>query len=941
MKREYETQIRLRLSSAESPNHGSRTKAGSALLLAVVLTSLLAIVGVTFLMVARVDKIATSSISENRELNSAVETIIAKISQELVFDTPGVLGQEYYDYPDLSNPWLANLEPYQGKVDPNKYYWRQVSDTYNKFVPPVPSLRAIIINDYQEPVEVGDSNSYTSFYSADADGDGVSDSVWVQLPNMTTSKGKPIFAAIRVIDNGGMLNVNTAYEFDANETSDSRLIDGSRLAQIHMLDFVKGISDDVDALHRFRCDGDEPDLLTFNDECAIRIENPDRTNINYLPYDIGDELELRNRFVLDAQYNIARIEAALPITLTYPKGTTFGNRFAPIDSSGDFADWKRILNPFDPNDSYNFRHLLTTYNMDRIINPNGAKMANINIPDVAALNAALLADIDPNATNREALAAQLAVNIADFIDDDTEPTIFEPNDPNIPTGTYYGFEAQPFVAEIGMNVIPTPSSIDYAVELYNPFSEPIYLHNFMLEFVCGGESDDIRFDPCDIISANGGCFVIASNLAAFGMVSGPSAKEDGSLTFFGSWEPIDPTVPPPPVPPGPGPGPPQPPAKPAANGNLFLKRRVYMGDPNDPNTLAQWIYTDKQVVDANVVDPNGGELYFGRDVRDWHIVYPADSNPDVGSLGSRNLDESAGHNFSFFLPNPLSPPSRFITVGDIPRILTIGNGTNPDSTIGERLQMWPKDQEYRVRLDLQNPYYKNVFRYLTVFDPSSDYINNDGDPNTDEIDLDKTPELKIPGRININTAPWYVIAQLPWVSGELAQAIVAYRDKLQLLPNVVDYSVGRGKGMVDLDPNSLFPPAIVREELGFSSIGELLNVTHALTDERVAPYDHLYDVRRYGRDSTDQLQFPDLTPGDDVKDDFEERDVIFSRRSNLVTVRSDVFTAYILVRIGTDGPQKRVVAILDRSGVYPDGLGLGSVIGNVKVIALHPVPDPR
>ena len=88
----------------------------------------------------------------------------------------------------------------------------------------------------------------------------------------------------------------------------------------------------------------------------------------------------------------------------------------------------------------------------------------------------------------------------------------------------------------------------------------------------------------------------------------------------------------------------------------------------------------------------------------------------------------------------------------------------------------------------------------------------------------------------------------------------------------------------------------------------------------------------------DLAGFPDLTPGgstaDGAEDDFEERDVIFARISNLVTVRSDVFTAYILVRIGADGPQKRVMAILDRSDVY---LGYG----RVRVVALHPVPDPR
>jgi len=51
-------------------------------------------------------------------------------------------------------------------------------------------------------------------------------------------------------------------------------------------------------------------------------------------------------------------------------------------------------------------------------------------------------------------------------------------------------------------------------------------------------------------------------------------------------------------------------------------------------------------------------------------------------------------------------------------------------------------------------------------------------------------------------------------------------------------------------------------------------------------------------------------------------------------VRSDVFTAYILVRLGRTGPQKRVIAILDRSEVFtPDG--------KVKVRALYEVPDAR
>ncbi|GAG37311.1 unnamed protein product, partial [marine sediment metagenome] len=106
---------------------------GSTLILAVVLTSLLAIIGVMFVMVARVNRVATSAISDNKELKFAVESIIAKISQELVLDVPCIAGQEYYDYPDANNAWLASLEPDVNDngtpdVSDDIYYWRQISD---------------------------------------------------------------------------------------------------------------------------------------------------------------------------------------------------------------------------------------------------------------------------------------------------------------------------------------------------------------------------------------------------------------------------------------------------------------------------------------------------------------------------------------------------------------------------------------------------------------------------------------------------------------------------------------------------------------------------------------------------------------------------------------------------------------------------------------------
>jgi hypothetical protein len=105
-----------------------------------------------------------------------------------------------------------------------------------------------------------------------------------------------------------------------------------------------------------------------------------------------------------------------------------------------------------------------------------------------------------------------------------------------------------------------------------------------------------------------------------------------------------------------------------------------------------------------------------------------------------------------------------------------------------------------------------------------------------------------------------------------------------------------------------------------------------------------FNVGLYALDTIDLAGFPDLTTdgpglGDGIAEDFEERDIIFSRISNLVSVRSDVFTAYILVRIGADGPQKRAIAILDRSGV--NKTHVISPDGKVRIVALHYVPDPR
>src|SRR4030042_1251170 len=105
----------------EAENMKSRKRAfvvGSALILTVVLTSLLAIVGVLFLMITRVDRMATSAASQDKELDLAVDALIAKVSEQLIWDVPGTQlagGRypEYHDYPGPDDRWLASSEPYQ------------------------------------------------------------------------------------------------------------------------------------------------------------------------------------------------------------------------------------------------------------------------------------------------------------------------------------------------------------------------------------------------------------------------------------------------------------------------------------------------------------------------------------------------------------------------------------------------------------------------------------------------------------------------------------------------------------------------------------------------------------------------------------------------------------------------------------------------------------
>jgi len=987
-------------SEMQITNHERRATSGecvgSALILTVVLTSLLAIVGVLFVMISRVDKMATSSISEYKELNFAVESVVAKISEELALDVPGMPEQEYYDYPihnihpgpdgqlytfdDLvidpgqnlklgddddpgifyytvkDNIWLADLEPRLVDVtrapardpiediDIERYGFSHISDVYGRlgymfqdsydFVNGELSysdsdgdrisfrnLRATIIEPFEPIKREGDK--------ADADGDGVSDSRWVLIPDLYTSKGKPIYAAIRIIDNGGMLNVNTAYKFThtkADPETNPDLINGSKQWHVNLEDLGRG-GDLIDSIDIAR------GLILPENFTALDFENYERDVIwrlqgssnTYLPFDISDELILRNRYFIDQNDTITRLKSIWPGT--FDRQGAYGKNI-PYQRGDNLSAW--FGKAADGGSSYYIpRHIATTYNMDRIIDPNGRKMLNVNTAGKNELYNMILEriyDKDPYSVDAEQKAAQLAVNIVDRLDDDTGVTVLVlPGSQKI----YYGFESQPFISEIAFRISGTepnnPENNYFAIELYNPFEEEIPLNGLSLELRSSSGTIEVKLDS-DKVVVEPGKLLGKSRV----VIRNKEGETDLILAKYIQTDTDPPTY------------------ELSARYDVYLIRSTQEGD----------IYLDKQETkdewfDWDVIKEVG--QFYSRPDNNWNIVYQQMQKAPDGTLGAAN---GGGGRHNYNIPTF----RRFVTVGDIARILTIGPSTDPDDMIGERLEKEP-DEEL-IRLNLQNPAFANIFQYLTAIDPTEhidppdrrNYANDQEYNAAYELFLNET---RIKGRININTAPWFVIAQLPWITHpapvdpanseymnryKLAEAIVAYRDKKG---KVISYEDQDNWDLIiyydelkRIRPGSERAAVTqilvgLREDLGFDSIGELATV--------VTP-DYPEFSMAYYMNGEDEKGFPDLTTdvdptsgvdvGDGASDDFEERDLIFSRISNLVTVRSDVFTAYILVRIGADGPQKRVLVILDRSDVTSTG-------GKVRILALHPVPDPR
>jgi len=819
-------------------------KIGSALIMTIVLTVLLSAVAVMFIAVARMDRAATANIADNKMLDTAAQSLIEIISQQLVYDTPGVAKKakldankypdyfEYKDYPDACDPWLASTVPYYDRTEANekdRYNWQQISDVTGYLKEKGFSTRKIkvkpeglstkdVVREYPvfEMDENGNFKNAPDGVSADADGDGIADSKWIELREFRTPTGR-VFAAVRVIDNSSMLNVNTAFKFDPN-SNEANEVDGKAQWQINLdKDYGGLLKDDISALHQARCNGQSlTDLNKFADSLIWDFSN---LPINgYLPFDMSDELELRYRFCINGK-NQSRFEKELPST------TASSAKIYNGDSGYGILDWGDAVR--EPNLA-DRRHLLTTYNCDRIIDPNGDKMLNINTADINKIYNVFHKVYDANT------AAQIAVNLVDYRDADSNVTKFSINGGN----TFYGFERPCiYISEIAHRqiTIPIPNlqiHESYAIELYKPYASDVNVDDKWSLWIGGSP----------------------------GQASATEVKINWTGDQFHTIRYQDSNIP------------------------LYVNGSVQNITVLPDNFKNAVVLTRQVNGDILTVDAIG----FARFTADGNQCIQRDTSKHKAIMKMRS--PILNNQTSLGLPNPFSvtdpnivpahpADACFTNVGQIGEVFRkkayLYTAADVPSWIGTSADV---NHEPDVRINIADSNVAPLFNYITA------------------LDTHWPGETCVKGRININTAPALVIAQLPWVSHgknvkdpnltNLAGKIVSYRDDVN----------------------------------GFSSIADLMQVEGM----------DYYSRFKKG----DESEFPDLSAGDLAADDFEERDLIFARISDLITVRSDVFTAYILVRVGTEGPQKRYIAVLDRSHVTKP-------TDKVQIRAFQYVPDAR
>lgn len=855
---------------------------------------------------------------------------------------------------------------------------------------------------------------------ADADGDGVADSRWVKLPSLSSSRGKSVFVAVRIIDNGAMLNLNTAFGFyqDVTDTqpwhskpwfvSETHVNNnlpyetnadfgsglGRVLSEVNYTPFLRAY--DLDRVERLRLARDPitaakpaQTAITpkdYHDKVIMKFESP---GSEYTLFGIDDELEIRNRYLISGK-PISRFEkrhldtegrsaippantysGALYYTLDFGRGifgydatAAFQNsrvKGVPFDNN-DFGEWFEKVNPsyfdeeFHVNNGFKYdrRHISTFYSFDRPLRSGPYYLATTDVNGIA-ISLETLPDIEKDLFRPAGFRPlDLRTMTTPFLPDGVTP-----NSSRITANTLnarrnilyllYAFRA----AFLPTNFPALPPAqqrtelqkaarksaqwvanlIDYlddaAAGNTGPFGSaaygsqanaaPTYINRAVVRQLISSVSNILMGSPVDIGAAASNPldpreFGLGLDDAAetvFGFERQPfiseiycnrNAASGGTVDAF-ALELVNPYL-----------------AAISLNGwRISIGTTNYDLDaaysvpaatgvlPNQFGRLTIWAGTPVPVSGGSNVPRAGfglSPVFHGTaiiklqrpgDAANPYIVVdqtrPAQSTSIFSADGVR-VSKRDDKEWKF---------ANNVAYAAVDTAPTLGQANNVNATsYGFQLPVANTTDPFFSHGELTKVAF--VSNQVDGTDPNTitDLVAKaSGNESAIRLDVRTTPELldyvcfltrtekgSLPGRININTAPLHVLAAA--------------------IPPQLVMSAGDTRTALDF-------ARLIVDNRPYERVSDLLNITA---------------FQKFAIDAA-------VNVGDQaILGDFEERDWIVSRLSNIFTVRSDVFTAWILVRLGEDGPERRMIAIFDRSQCWTPS-------DRPKLVALHPVSDPR
>jgi hypothetical protein len=978
---------------------------GSALIMVVVLTVLLAAIGILFVMASRVDEMASSSVVRDHDLDCATESVVELISQRLLND---VTDPRYWlvDYPAWvrypqpgstvsirGDLWLSTIEP---TIPPGRrnmmgmlwsyqddaFLWRQVSDITGQLW-----QRGVV--GWFAGVDVpADANDFVPV-PADADGDGIVDSVWTRMPGISGSRGEPVFVAVRIIDNCGMLNLNTTHQCvdslnggkwpDGNPpylpTNDSTK--GKYLSSVDYFRFLRGQDRGLPPfapLNRFRIlAARDPQGLLASDQmyheiAVMHVENPGTA---FHLFDIADELEIRNRCMLTS-LSEARFERDDVANFTLDAG---GGRYGSLEvpvvpGIDDYFDAPATNYPYYYFDKWKWR-------------------------------------MDPNNFDSASGAYVNAIVDYEYKYDRRHVCTFYSFDRNMRTGVYLAVDQEGRPGCNPVTMIFDPGPLAACTNFYDS--------NRMFN------STESREKILRMLYALRAYYLVRNTAWDYKQAARRAAQTVANMIdYTDDNDPLSPV---------PGPFALQ---LPDADGDLF----DYGSQTNDKPTFIDRGVIRSLILEvskrlygrANMIDINTDPRYeFGLGVQDpRETVYGYERQPFISEIAR---DDSTGTNrYAVELCNPYDDDILLdgwrMKIGAFVRVLT--NSLDPSGNIHvPAMTNWPSHQLGRLVL------VDDIQIYNT---PETIVVPGMVIGGADTVELQR-PDPRNPGQFI--TVDWTKVQQSSGINGPIAGWRLSRRDDtVWKFANAAAYAntdstqtLGKANGVTSVrkawqmpvkddnepigtlldfervlsignerDPNGVMGP--ITERMGAGSEGSVrtdvkpgfmqpsvldyicfmsrpegslpgrININTATKEvirAAIPPnlgwspdYDRLaaniVDYREQGPPfgnpyrrisdllnvtGFDQLKSDPNGVGDpDMRGDIEERDWILSMVANIFTVRSDVFTAYILVRVGHDGPQRRMIAIFDRTNVDPI-TQKGQKVQKPRLVALHPVPDPR